>query len=264
MVAANSRMAGACEIIKKIMGTASTPIMGTADTNNAVEHTKRKSPKRMFRGLLSVESQQCEGPKLALLTPWLVDDATVMSDDPKVLNGALCAAGAEMGPNHPHSSPPVDVMELTPTTNPESHAKDTYDCKDTPTGVKDSEEDPRKCPTIGCEVRQGCPKRPIRVRNTAEDPKSEQGTVVTCSNPEENSKTVQDMLASNGRPEEATQPAPPRSLNRLHNVLGFISTECQDLISRYWIRHAGARACGCTQVQQDDLQGVALPCQRTH
>ena len=41
---------------------------------------------------------------------------------------------------------------------------------------------------------------------------------------------MQDMLAINPSPVEAPQPAPPRSLNRLKQLWGFIAPECYDLI----------------------------------
>ena len=126
------------------------------------------------------------------------------------------AAGAELGPNQPHSAPPEEPMELTTADQQQSLVKDPLDFRDVGSGVKEAEKDAQCAPS---GARQ------------AEDATTNgQGTVATCPCPEEAPKTVQDMLTINPSPLEAPQPGPPRSLNRLQQLWGFIAPECDDLI----------------------------------
>ena len=127
---------------------------------------------------------------------------------------------------------------------------DPLNFRDVRSGVKEAEKD-AQCAPSGAEQAE-------------EATTNEQGTVATCPRTEEVPKTMQDMLAISPSPVEAPQPAPPRSLNRLQQLWGFIAPECYDLIRSPWDPPCGGRACGCTQVQPDDLRGVALPCQDKH
>ena len=195
--------------------------------------------------------RQREGPEPAPRAPSPApDDSTVLSDAPEVLNDPPCAAKAEMGPNQPHSAPPEEPMELTTAAESQSPMEDPLELRDVLSGVKEAEKD--------------APCAPSEAAQAEEATTNEQGTVATCPCPEEAPKPVQDMLAISPSPVEALQPAPPRSLHRLQQLWGFIAPECYDLISSPRVRHCGGRACGCSQVQPDDLRGVALPCQDEH
>ena len=114
------------------------------------------------------------------------DDSRVLRNVPGVLNDPLCATGAGMGTNQPHSPPPEEPMELTTVAEPQIPVDDPLNFRDVGSGVKESEK--------------------------------------------EALKTVRDMLAISPSHVEAPQPAPPRSLNRLQHLWGFISPECYDLI----------------------------------
>ena len=161
--------------------------------------------------------QQREGPKPAPRAPSPApDDSTVLSDAHEVLNDPPCAAVAEVGPNQPHSAPPEEPMELTRADEPQSPVEDPLDFRDVRSGVKEAEKD-AQCAPSGAQQAE-------------EATTNEQGTVATCPCPEEAAKTVQDMLAINPSPLEAPQPMPPRSLNRLPQLWGFIAPECYDLI----------------------------------
>ena len=141
-------------------------------------------------------------------------------------------------------------MELTTAAKPQSPMEDRLELRDVRSGVKEAEKD--------------APCAPSGAAQAEEATTNEQGTVATCPCPEEVPKTMQDMLAIDPSPVEAPQPAPPRSLNRLQQFWGFIAPECYDLISSPFDPPCGGRACSCTQLQPDDLRGVALPCQDEH
>ena len=180
--------------------------------------TPRRRRRRGCQAGQQVKSRrQREGPEPAprASSPAL-DDATVLSDAPEVLNGPPCAARAEMGPNQPPSAPPDELMELTTATEPQSPVEDPLDFRDVRSEVKEAEKD-AQCPPSGAEQAE-------------EATTNEQGTMATCPRPEKAPKTVQDMLAINPTSVEAPQPAPLRSLNRLQQLWGFIAPECYDLI----------------------------------
>ena len=161
--------------------------------------------------------QRREGPEPDPRAPSPApNDSTVLSDAPEVLNDPPCAAGAEMGPNQPPSAPPEELMELTTAAEPQSPVKDPLEFRDVRSGVKEAEKD-AQCAPSGAEQAE-------------EATTNEQGTVATCPCPEEAPKTVQDMLAINPSPVEASQPSPQRSLHRLQQLRGFIAPECYDLI----------------------------------
>ena len=107
-------------------------------------------------------------------------------------------------------------MELTTAAEPQTPVKDPLDFREVRSGVKEAEKDPQ-CAPSGPEQAE-------------EATTNEQSTVATRLCPEEAPKTVQDMLAINPSPVEAPQPAPPRSLHRLHQLWGFIAPQCYDLI----------------------------------
>ena len=152
--------------------------------------------------------RQREGPEPAPRAPSPApDDSTVPSDAPEVLNDPPCAAGVEMGPNHLPSAPPEELMELTTAAEPQSPVNDPLNFRDVRSGVKEAEKDVQCAPSG-----------------------AEQAEEATCPCPEEVPKTMQDMLAISPSPVEAPQPAPPRSLNRLQQLWGFIAPECYDLI----------------------------------
>ena len=187
-----------------------TPTTGTS--------TPRRRRRRGCRAGRQVRSRrQREGPEPAPRAPSpAIDDSTVLSDAPEVLNDPLCAAGAEMGPNQPSSAPQKELMELTTAAEPQSPVKDPFHFRDVCSGVKETEKD-AQCTPSGTEQAE-------------EATTKEQGTVATCPCPEEAPKTAQDMLAINPSPVEAPQPALPRSLHRLQQLWGFIARECYDLI----------------------------------
>ena len=103
---------------------------------------------------------------------------------------------------------------------PQSHVEERLDFRDVRSGVTEAEKD-AQCAPSGAEEAE---------RATT----NEHGTLATCPRPEEAPKTVQDMLAINPSPVEAQQPAPPRSLNRLQKLWGFIAPDCYDLILSPW------------------------------
>ena len=107
-------------------------------------------------------------------------------------------------------------MELTTAAEPQSPMGDPLQLRDVRSGVKEAEKDAPCAPSGAAQAEEGT--------------RNEQGTVATCPCPEEVPKTMQDMLAINPSPVEAPQPAPPRSLNRLQKLWGFIAPECYDLI----------------------------------
>ena len=107
-------------------------------------------------------------------------------------------------------------MELTTADEPQSPVEDPWDFRDVRSGVKEPEKDAQCAASVAEQAEEAT--------------KNEQGTVATCPCHEEALKTVQDMLAINPSPVEAPQPAPPRSLNRLQQLWGFIAPECYDLI----------------------------------
>ena len=149
----------------------------------------------------------------------------------------------DLRPNQPHSTPPVDVMELTTAAEPQSPVEDPLDFEDVRSGVKEAGKDAHCAPS--------------GVEQAEEATTNEQGTVAACPCPAKAPMTVQGMLAINPSPMEAPQPAPPRSLHRLQ----IAPPDCYDLIRSPSDPTCGKRACGCTQVQPDDIRGVALPCQ---
>ena len=187
-----------------------TPTTGTS--------TPRRRRRRGCRAGRQVKSRrQREGPEPAPRAPSPApDDSTVLSDAPKVLNDPPCAAGVEMGPNHLPSAPPEELMELTTAAEPQSPVNDPLNFRDVRSGVKEAEKD-AQCAPSGADQAE-------------EATTNEQGTVATCPCPEEVPKTMQDMLAISPSPVEAPQPAPPRYLNRLQQLWGFIAPECYDLI----------------------------------
>ena len=187
-----------------------TPTTGTS--------TPRRRRRRGCRAGRQVKSrQQREGPEPAPRAPSpALDDSTVLSDAPEVLNDPPCAAGVEMGPNHLPSAPPEELMELTTAAEPQSPVIDPLNFRDVRSGVKEAKKD-AQCAPSGAE-------------HAEEATTNGQGTVATCPCPEEVPKTMQDMLAISPSPVEAPQPAPPRSLNRLQQLWGFIAPECYDLI----------------------------------
>ena len=161
--------------------------------------------------------RQREGPEPAPRAPSPApDDSTVLSDALEVLNDPPCAAGAEMGPNQPHSGPPEEPMELTTAAKPQSPMGDPLELRDVRSGVKEAEKH--------------APCAPSGAAQAGEAATNEQGTVATCPCPEEAPKTAQDMLAINPSPVEAPQPTPQRSLHCLQKSWGFIAPECYDLI----------------------------------
>ena len=105
---------------------------------------------------------------------------------------------------------------LPTAVEPQSPVKDPLDFRHVRSGVKEAEKD--------------APCAPSGVEQAEEATTNEQGTVATCACPEEAPKPVQDMLAINPCPVEAAQAAPPRSLNCLQQLWGFIAPECYDLI----------------------------------
>ena len=107
-------------------------------------------------------------------------------------------------------------MELTTAAEPHSPVEDPLDFSDVRPGVKEAEKD-AQCASSGAEQAE-------------EATTNEQGTVAAWPCPEEAPETAQDMLAINSSPVEAPHPAPPRSLNRLQQLWGFITPECYDLI----------------------------------
>ena len=107
-------------------------------------------------------------------------------------------------------------MELTTVAEPQSPVEDLLDFRDVRSGVKEAGKD-AQCAPSGAEQAE-------------EATTNEQGTVANCPCLEEAPNTMQDMLAINPSPVEAPQPAPPRSLNRLQQLWGFIAPECYDLI----------------------------------
>ena len=187
-----------------------TPTTGTS--------TPRRRRRRGCRAGRQVKSRrQREGPEPAPRAPSPApDDSTVLSDAPEVLNDPPCAAGAEMGPNQPHSAPPEEPIELTTAAEPQSPMEDPLELRDVRSGVKEAEKDAPCAPSGDAQAEEATT--------------NEQGTVATCPCPEEVPKTMQDMLAINPSPVEAPEPAPPRSLNRLQQLWGFIAPECYDLI----------------------------------
>ena len=124
-----------------------------------------------------------EGPEPVpkALSPAPVD-STVLSDAPEVQKDPPCAAGAEMGPNQPHSAPPEEPMELTTAAKPQSPVEDPLDFRDVRSGVKEDEKDAH-CPPSGAEQAE-------------EATTNEQGTLASCPCPGEAPKTVRDMLAT--------------------------------------------------------------------
>ena len=187
-----------------------TPTTGTS--------TPRRRRRRGCRAGRQVKSRrQREGPEPAPRAPSPApDDSTILSDAPEVLNDPSCAAGVEMGPNHLPSAPPEELMELITAAEPQSPVNDPLNFRDVRSGIKEAEKD-AKCAPSGAEQAE-------------EATTNEQGTVATCPCPEEVPKTMQDRLAISPSPVEAPQPAPPRSLNRLQQLWGFIAPECYDLI----------------------------------
>ena len=184
----------------------------------AVTSTSRRRRRRGCRAGQQVKSRrQREGPQPAprALSP-APDDSTILSDAPGVLNDLPCAAEAEMGPNQPHPAHQEEPMELTTADELQTPLEDPLDFRDVRLGVKEAEKD-AQCAPCGAEQAE-------------EATTNKQGTVATCSCPGEVPKTMQDMLAIKLSPVEAPQPPPPRSLNRLQQLLGFIAPECYDLI----------------------------------
>ena len=107
-------------------------------------------------------------------------------------------------------------MELTTAAEPQSPMGDPLELRDVRSGVKEAEKDALCAPSGAAQAE--------------EVTWNEQGAVAPCPCPEEAPKTVQDLVAINPTPLEAPQTAPPRSLNHLQQLWGFIAPECYDLI----------------------------------
>ena len=183
-----------------------------------VTSTPRRRRRRGCRAGRQVKSRrQREGaePAPGVSSPAL-NDSTVLSDAPEVPNDPPCATGAGMGPNQPPSAPPEELMELTSADATQSPVDDSLDFRDVRSGVKEAEKDAPCAPSGAAQARGATTK--------------EQSTVATCPCSEEAPKTVHDMLAINPSPVEAPQPVPPRSLNPLQQLWGFIAPECYHLI----------------------------------
>ena len=108
-----------------------------------VTGTPRRRRRRGCRAGQQVKSRgQREGPEPARRAPSpALDESTVLSDAPKILNDPPCGAPAEMGLKQPHSAPPEEPMELTTAAEPQSPEDDPLDFRDVRSGVKEAEKD---------------------------------------------------------------------------------------------------------------------------
>ena len=102
---------------------------------------RRRHPRGCRAGRQVKSRRQREGPKPAPRALWpALDDPSVLSNAPEVLNDPMCGAGAEMGPNQPHSAPPEEPVELTTAAEPQSPMEDPLELRDVRSGVKEAKK----------------------------------------------------------------------------------------------------------------------------